>query len=305
MPTDESGTQRRSASTPGTASTATSGGRCGRTNAATARASARTAARVWSSSRAVQERLVRHAQRVRAPAVDALRPVEQGGVAARPHVGDDLADARQQGAEVELLPRHEPLDREDEDGRGAGGLERRQQVPDVVGVDGRVHGDLPGIGEGEHRRRAHARQEFADRRQCRLGRIHHQVAPLRGHHAGEHQLEPLDSPSRLPSSAPRPATSTACDDSSVPTRRSPFALAVEPVETRSTIASANPSRGAASTDPDTGTSSASTPRSESSASRDRVGGRDTESVEILDRSLGRPPGPRPRACSRRSRARRA
>ena len=40
-----------------------------------------------------------------------------------------------------------------------------------------------------------------------------------------------------------------------------FALIVEPVETRSTIASARPSRGAASTEPETGTSEHSTPTS--------------------------------------------
>ena len=45
----------------------------------------------------------------------------------------------------------------------------------------------------------------------------------------------------------------------MPISRRPFALAVEPVETRSTIASESPSRGAASTDPETVTSSASTP----------------------------------------------
>jgi len=44
-----------------------------------------------------------------------------------------------------------------------------------------------------------------------------------------------------------------------------FALAVEPVETRSTTASERPSRGAASTEPDTVTTSASTPSRASSA----------------------------------------
>ena len=48
-------------------------------------------------------------------------------------------------------------------------------------------------------------------------------------------------------------------------RRSPFTLAVEPVETRSTIASERPRRGAASTEPETVTSSASTPCSASAA----------------------------------------
>ncbi len=45
----------------------------------------------------------------------------------------------------------------------------------------------------------------------------------------------------------------------MPIRRSPFTLAVEPVETRSTTASERPSRGAASTEPEIVTSSASTP----------------------------------------------
>ena len=50
----------------------------------------------------------------------------------------------------------------------------------------------------------------------------------------------------------------------MPIGRRPLALIVEPVETRSTIASASPSRGVASTEPETGTSSQSTPRSASS-----------------------------------------
>ena len=44
-----------------------------------------------------------------------------------------------------------------------------------------------------------------------------------------------------------------------PMARSPFIWSVEPVETRSTIASARPSRGATSTAPESGTTSTAMP----------------------------------------------
>src|SRR5581483_1724437 len=64
-----------------------------------------------------------------------------------------------------------------------------------------------------------------------------------------------------PAGAPARPISTAWDEKSVTSERSPFVRSVFPDETRSTIASARPSRGAISTEPVTSTSSTSTGRS--------------------------------------------
>ena len=71
----------------------------------------------------------------------------------------------------------------------------------------------------------------------------------------------------------------------MPISRRPLALAVDPVETRSTIASASPRRGVASTEPETGTSSARcrARRAASSWRRDRPWR--PKPVEIGDRGL--------------------
>jgi hypothetical protein len=60
---------------------------------------------------------------------------------------------------------------------------------------------------------------------------------------------------------------------------------VEPVETRSTIASARPSRGATSTAPEIEMTSAAMDREEASGCVG-VGGRDAEPRELLDRLVG-------------------
>ena len=89
-------------------------------------------------------------------------------------------------------------------------------------------------------------------------------------------------------------------------RRSPFTLAVEPVETRSTIASASPSRGAASTEPEIVTSSAvDAERLEAAPRRGRVRRRHAEALRSASAAAARRSAPPPRACSGRSRARRA
>ena len=63
---------------------------------------------------------------------------------------------------------------------------------------------------------------------------------------------------------------------------------VLPLETRSTIASARPSRGATSTEPVTRTSSTSSPRSRrSSRGESRVHRRDTQPVEIVEPARAR------------------
>jgi hypothetical protein len=56
-----------------------------------------------------------------------------------------------------------------------------------------VDGDLPGLGEREHRRRSHPRQKLPDGRKVLLRRVEHHVAAAAGRDdAPEHQLEPLD-----------------------------------------------------------------------------------------------------------------
>ena len=88
--------------------------------------------------------------------------------------------------------------------------------------------------------------------------------------AGDHQHHPLHELSALADGGLL-AISTAWDSSRLPSSLRPLALAVDPVETRSTIASERPRRGAASTEPETRTSSASTrsPRGEPWSWRDR------------------------------------
>ena len=155
--------------------------------------------------------------------------------------------------------------------------------------------------------RAHARQERADRGQVVAMRVQHHVAPAAsGDDAGEHQLEASRRARVVPRRRRDPPTSTASEERSLPTGRRPFALIVEPVETRSTIASARPSRGAASTEPETGTrEQLDTRLREQPPRRDGVRGRDAETVEIGDVvAAARRRARRPRASSVRSRARR-
>ncbi len=61
------------------------------------------------------------------------------------------------------------------------------------------------------------------------------------------------------SSGCEPPTRTASDENRTPSERRPFVRSVFPLETRSMIASASPSRGATSTEPVTSTSVAATP----------------------------------------------
>ena len=80
------------------------------------------------------------------------------------------------------------------------------------------------------------------------------------------------------------ATRTASDARTSPIGRRPFITSVEPVETRSTIASARPSRGATSTAPEIGMTSTAMPAlGEEAAGGVRVGRRDAQAGELLDR----------------------
>ena len=81
-------------------------------------------------------------------------------------------------------------------------------------------------------------------------------------------------------SAPSRPISTASDENSEPSERSPFVRSVFPDETRSTIASASPSRGATSTEPVISTSS--TAHRQQLARQAREDRRDRRALEILE-----------------------
>ena len=117
---------------------------------------------------------------------------------------------------------------------------------------------------------------------------HHVAPPAGGDDAREHQLQPADELRAAPRPPHGRRRALPGTRAASPTGRRPFALIVEPVETRSTIASASPSRGAASTEPETGTSEHSTPAlGEQALRRDRIGRRDPEPGELGDVLLGR------------------
>ena len=84
------------------------------------------------------------------------------------------------------------------------------------------------------------------------------------------------------------ATSTASELRTSPIGRRPFITIVEPVETRSTIASASPSRGATSTAPEIGMTSTGIERDFEEPTRGvRVGGCHAQAGQILDGLVGR------------------
>ena len=156
--------------------------------------SARRAASTSSSSRAASSSRLRHAEPPGARAVELLGPVEQRRVAALAHVGDDRRDPRQRLVEPgapHATSRSTGRTRIDDAPAAFSGGE---QVPDVVGVDGRVHRDLP------RRRRASSTDgapmpgsSDADLVERRRRARSSSVAPAAGgDDAGEHQLEPLD-----------------------------------------------------------------------------------------------------------------
>ena len=98
-----------------------------------------------------------------------------------------------------------------------------------------------------------AGQERLQLRQHRGRRVHHQVlAAARGDDRAEHRVDRGRAPGARSRCAAGLATRTASDARTSPIGRRPFIASVEPVETRSTIASARPSRGATSTAPEIG-----------------------------------------------------
>ena len=123
-----------------------------------------------------------------------------------------------------------------------------QQAPDLRRRDERVHRDHARLGERQHaRRRAErrARRSRATPPPARSASRSGGGAPRRRRAASPRTAPP---PRRRARRA-RPPTRAA-----TPSERRPFVRSVLPDETRSTIASASPSRGAISTEPVTSTS---------------------------------------------------
>ena len=301
-PTESSGSQRRSDTIP-ERPRRVSRGRCASLNGARRRSSPqglehvgidRAAATASRETRSVRTRAVERS-------VHSSRPRHRARARRRRSATATIASSR-----PALPSRHEPLDRKHEDRGRAGLLERGQQRPDVVRIDGGVHGDLALARRGGSRwarpcsaarpgSRAASSSGRSSSRSVGGARRRRRRASARA----ARRARALDAIAPRRRSA-RPATRAASRCS-----RRPLALAVEPVETRSTIASASPSRGAASTEPETGTSSTSMPRSSSRPGRHGIGGRDSQPVEVAQLGLRRISGRRPAACSARSRARRA
>ena len=208
-----------------------SAGRCAACTASTAAASARTArSERSSSSPSTATRSGWSRLRTARPSRRARRPRGRGR--RRRSRRDRHGTSRSTG--------------HDEDRRCARGLQQRQQVPDLVDLDRGVDGDLPGLGERQHRRRAHPGQ---DARGSRAGRssgafsITIAAVPARARRRRRASAAADRRARAGVSTASRFAISTASEESSEPMRRRPFALAVEPVETRSTTASERPEAG--------------------------------------------------------------
>ena len=162
-----------------------------------------------------------------------------------------------------------------------------------------VHRDHARLGERQDARRARARDERADRVERVLGRVEHEVARRR---ARRRRCGRRRRARRAAVAAPAARRAPPRTRAATPTERRPFVRSVLPLETRSTIASASPSRGASSTEPVTRSSSTSSPRS--AAARARAAGRLVATrAPSRSSSAGRPATPperRPRACRRRS-----
>ena len=145
----------------------------------------------------------------------------QSSTAASPrvsHVRDDLRRPRQRRrADLDSRrppgSRNQPLDRDDEDRRGAGGLQRREQVPDVVRRGprrARRSGPAPRAGAPTARPSREAARGSPGRSSSE--RVHHHVAAAaRGDDALEHQLEPRRRARAAPRARPGCAISTAWD----------------------------------------------------------------------------------------------
>ena len=270
MPTEASGTQRRSSTTPGATSSRMSAGRC----------------ELVPAANRVGEREQRVAP-ARPPSGTARagstpsRRSDQSASAASPRSRTSATMSR------DLASRQHPLDGNEQDRGGA----RRPRA---------------GGGGARRRRRERARA----RRPCPARRAASRSARAepgtsaqisssassgafsiryRASRASTTLREDRGESERARRPAPRRPTSTASDEKSEPSERRPFVRSVLPLETRSTIASASPSRGATSTEPVTSTSSTTTSAlGEQARGEARVDGRDAapaELVELLDRRL--------------------
>ena len=174
-------------------------------------------------------------------AVEAQRPLRERLVAALAHVGHDLGD------------RHPSIRStgtsriDDAPAASSAGSRRQTSAAGTRLCTATIPGSASGstLGAREPGTSAQIALERA------LRRVEHEIArPARVDDAAEHAGELHCFRLRLAG-----PISTASDSSSVPTERSPFVRNVLPLETRSTIASARPRRGASSTEPCTSTSS--------------------------------------------------
>ena len=166
----------------------------------------------------------------------------------------------------------------------AGGLEARQQAPDLVRADDRVDGDHAVVRERDDRRRFEGGQERLELAQAAGGRVHHQVlATARGDDGAEHRVDRGEVVARARGRRSGWRRGSASESRTSPIWRRPFITSVEPVETRSTMPSARPSRGATSTAPEIGMISTAMPAPvEEAARRVRVGGGDAQAGQVLD-----------------------
>ena len=107
-----------------------------------------------------------------------------------------------------------------------------------------------------------AGQEASSSASCAGRRVHHQVlAAARGDDGAEHRVDGGEVVGALALRRSGWRRGSPRESRTSPIWRRPFMTSVEPVETRSTIASARPSRGATSTAPEIGMISTAMPRS--------------------------------------------
>ena len=168
-------------------------------------------------------------------------------------------------------------------------LEAREQPPHLVRADHGVDRDHPGVGERDHGRRLQAWQQRLELTELGRGCVHHQVLAAAGRdHGAEHRHDAVELVRRAGGGHGVGRARMASEARMSPMARRPFIARVEPVDTRSTIASARPSRGATSTAPDREMTSTGMPWSREEAPRD-VGmrGGDADAGQVRDRLVGR------------------
>ena len=232
MPTVSSGTQRRSSSDAGLDLERDVGRPLRLVPAANAVGERRAAPRA-AAAPARRRRAPARRRRARAPTC--ARP--------RRRLALDLRDDAH---------REHPLDGDDEDRdaptASSSGSSRQTSFAGTSACTATIPGSASGSTLGE---REPITSQISS--SARLGRVQHQVAVRARLDDGAHHRDELARRRRRACRSARPA-----EEKSVPSERRPFVRSVFPDETRSTIPSASPSRGAISTEPVTSTSSTST-----------------------------------------------